>query len=339
MKQRHNELYKSVSRGITLQSVILLIATLIAFFLVGMKSSFFAFSVFRTDIGFWYFIIFIILAVYNMFTVRYTSRRFMDLINGIHKIAAGDFNVRLDSGKNDFLSILYNDFNKMAAELQNTSMLSSDFVNSYSHEFKTPIVSINGFANLLLEQNVSVEDSRRYLQIIADESARLAELANSTLSLSKLDSQQIISNRISYSLDEQLRRCVIMLSTVWNKKSITFSGDFEEITYNSNEELLQQLWLNLLNNAIKYTPSGGEISVSLHHYEKSAVVVISDNGIGMDEETARHVFDKYYQGPAAVNGLGLGLSIAKRITDLCGGTISIESRLNEGSIFTVKLPL
>jgi signal transduction histidine kinase len=340
MMQRHNELYKSLSRGISLQSVILLIATLIAFFLVGMKSHFlFPFVALRSDIGFWYFIIFIILAVYNVVTVRYTSRRFLNLVGGIHKIAAGDFSVRLGSGKEDFLSILYDDFNKMASELQNTSMLRSDFVNNYSHEFKTPIVAINGFANLLLEQNVSDEDRKRYLQIIADESARLADLANSTLALSKLDSQQIISDRISYSLDEQLRRCVIMLSAVWNKKNITFSGDFDEVAYNNNEELLQQLWLNLLNNAIKYTPSGGEIYVSLHCYGKSAVVVICDNGIGMDEETARHIFDKYYQGPSAVNGLGLGLSIAKRITDLCGGTISVESRLNEGSIFTVKLPL
>ena len=260
------------------------------------------------------------------------------LMDGIEEVADGNFDVTLNEKKAGPFIGVYRNFNKMCAELHDVSVLRNDFTNSYSHEFKTPIVSINGFAKLLLERDVSDEDRQMYLNIIADESLRLAQLADNTILLSRLDSQQIITNRAPYALDEQLRNCVIMLASNWSEKGITFSGELEEIEYNGDQELMQHLWLNLINNAVKFTPERGEVDVSLICSGNNAVVCISDTGIGIDEETRRHIFDKYYRAGSAT-GLGLGLSIAKRITDMCGGTIEVASMPDEGSTFTVTLPL
>lgn len=345
MKDKYQELQRKLIKGFRMQSLIIIVSNIIALFIVAVKTQ----SLVKPQaldiifvsglelIG----IVSIILGFYNFISIRFLNSRFLSLIKGIEAIADGDFDVRLDSANSAFLSPIYEDFNKMAAELQNTGILRTDFINSYSHEFKTPIVSINGFANLLMERNVSEEDRKKYLKIIADESARLSELANDTLLLSKLDSQQIIPDKKTYALDEQLRHCVILLSVDWGKKNIDLAGELSEVSYTGNEELMQHLWMNLLNNAIRYTPAGGEIRVSLSREENSAVIRVADNGTGMDEETVIHIFDKYYQGTAAgkLYGLGLGLSIAKRIVDLCGGIISVETRKNEGSTFTVRLPL
>jgi signal transduction histidine kinase len=282
----------------------------------------------------------IILTVFNYFLSKSIYRHVSNLSEGIKKAANGDFNVRLDPNTAGPLSQVYANFNKMGAELQNVQVLRNDFINSYSHEFKTPITSINGFANLLLDSNVTEEEKTQYLNIIKDESAKLADLANSTILLSKLDSQQIISNKTLYSLDEQLKQCAILLSAEWSKKEIVLSYELDSVVYNGNSELMQHLWLNLLSNAIKFTPQHGAITVSLTQNDGAIFVQISDTGVGMSEEVMTHIFDKYYQGSKSytAQGLGLGLPIVKRITELCGGTIKVISAENEGSTFIIMLP-
>ena len=229
----------------------------------------------------------------------------------------------------------------MAQELQGVQTLRSDFINNFSHEFKTPITAVKGFAELLLDPSTSGEEREEYLQIILDESARLADLANSTLLLSKLESQQYISNKTIFLLDEQIKRCAILLSPAWEKKEIAFSADLESARYCGNEELMRHVWLNLLGNAVKYTPEGGEVSVTLRVGPGMLRVQVSDTGIGMSEEVQAHVFDKYYQGKNGQDGkgLGLGLSIVHRIVELCGGSVTVSSEEDQGSTFTVLLPV
>lgn len=147
------------------------------------------------------------------------------------------------------------------AELDSIQILRNDFINSYSHKFKTPIASINGFASLLLEKDISTSEQRQYLEIIVEESARLSKLASNTILLSKLSSQQIVTDTERYDLSEQIRQCSIILSKEWLDKKIEFSGEFQSVMYIGNRELMQHLWLNILGNAVKYTPTGGEISV------------------------------------------------------------------------------
>ena len=281
------------------------------------------------------------LAVANFFTFRFTYRFFGNLTKGMESVAKGDYSIKLSVKRSGPFKKIYEDFNKMVGELRSVNMLRNDFVNSYSHEFKTPIVSINGFANLLLEQEVTDEERRMYLQIIADESARLSELAGSSVLLTKLDSQQIVAEKSVYSLDEQIRECVIVLSHAWGEKNINVSGELEELEYNGSAELLRHVWLNIISNAVKYTPENGSIDISLKRKDGNAVAVIADTGIGMDEQTRSRIFEKYYRGDntASGGGLGLGLSIVDRIVKICGGTVQVQSEPDKGSTFTVTLPM
>lgn len=268
------------------------------------------------------------------------NRSLSRLTRGLEAVAGGDYSVRLDPAMAGPFSGTYEDFNKMGKELQSVQTLREDFINNFSHEFKTPISAIQGFAELLQEPGLPEEERRQYVQIILDDATRLAGLADSALLLTHLESQQVIPDQKPYALDEQIKRCAILLSGQWEKKRIAFSAELEEATFTGNEELMNHVWLNLLSNAIKYTPEGGEITVTLAVSDGVLTVRVADTGVGMDRETRRHIFDKYYQGPSGkkLQGLGLGLSIVHRIVELCGGSIEVQSVINQGSAFTVRLP-
>lgn len=283
----------------------------------------------------------IIVVPINTLAYRRRLKEVKTLSDGIQKIADGDFTTKIPINKRDQMFPVYENFNKMSAELASVQLLRNDFINSYSHEFKTPIASINGFASLLLDKEYSKEDEKMYLKIIKEESERLTNLATNTILLSKLSSQQIVTDIETYDLGEQLRQCSIILSQSWLEKKIEFSGDYPNVQYKGNKELMQHLWLNIIGNAVKYTPVGGEITAQLMRAGRIIRVVISDTGEGMTKETLEHMFDPYYQGDTshATKGLGLGMSIAKRITELCNGTIRVESELSVGSQFIIELPI
>ena len=275
-------------------------------------------------------------------TVMYRRRlkEITTLSDAIRKVAGGDYIARIDCTKGGQMTPIYEDFNKMCAELASVQILRNDFINSYSHEFKTPIASINGFASLVLEKKLPEAEQRKYLEIIVEESARLSKLASNTILLSRLSSQQIVTDTERYDLSEQLRQCVIILSKSWLDKKIEFNGEFPTAMFIGNKELMQHLWLNILGNAVKYTPTGGDITAEVIPQNDSITVQITDTGEGMSQETLEHLFDPYYQGDASHSkqGLGLGLSIAKRIVELCKGSITAQSELGTGSRFTVVLP-
>lgn len=277
-------------------------------------------------------------------TATLFSRRFNRMVSGLTRglraVADGDFSQRLEPEEGGPLQPAYEDFNKMSKELQSIQTLRADFINHFSHEFKTPITAVSGFAELLQEPGLTEEERSQYLQIIAEEAHRLANLANSTLLMSRLESQHSIPEKEPFSLDEQIKRCTILLSSAWEKKRIAFSADLEPVSYVGNEELMRHVWINLLNNAIKFTPEGGEVSITLQCSPEQIQVQISDTGIGMSPEMISHIFDQYYQGEPnhTEKGLGLGLSIVHRIVELCGGQIQVDSIPDQGSVFTVLLP-
>lgn len=217
----------------------------------------------------------------------------------------------------------------------------SDFFDCLSHEMKTPITAIKGFAELIQSVELSEEERRQYLQIIIDESSRLAGLVDNVRLLARSGRRDFVIRQKPYPLDEQLRRCLVLLSSAWEQKGLVLSARLEPVTCCGDEELLRHVWLNLLDNAIKYTPEGGRIHVSLAREGDEAVVLVSDSGAGIPEEEQPHIFEKYYQrkGGRTGSGLGLGLSIVRRILDLCGGRVSVCSAAEQGSTFTVRLPI
>ena len=272
---------------------------------------------------------------------RRRAREVVTLSEAIQKVAAGDYSTRITEYKRAQIKPIYDDFNKMCAELESVKLLRNDFLNSYSHEFKTPISSINGFASLVLEKDLPEEEQKKYLKIIVDESARLSNLATSTILLSKLTAQSIVTDIEEYDLGEQLRECSIILSGKWLQKNMEFDVSLDHVMYSGNKEMMQHLWINLLDNAVKYTPEGGKVTVSVSEENGYAIVKIADTGEGMSKEVRDHLFDPYFQGDSSHSrqGLGLGLSIVKRIVELCKGTITVRSKVGEGSIFTVILPM
>lgn len=281
----------------------------------------------------------ILLVPMNMMFYRSRKKEIKILSEGIRHLAEGDFDYEIPLKKGYSLAKVYANFNKMCEELRSVQILRNDFINSYSHEFKTPIASINGFASLLLEKELSEEERSEYLKIIIEETDRLSRLATNTILLSRLSTQKIVTDTQRYDLSEQIRQCSILLSQKWMEKEIDFTLNLPDVMFDGNRELMQHLWINLISNAIKHTPSKGEISVIAEENEKMITVIISDNGEGMDENTKKHLFEPYFQGDASRSeqGLGLGLSIVKRIVELCEGSISVESAPGKGSTFSVRL--
>lgn len=277
------------------------------------------------------------------FVILRSIRSKMDLLlDGIEEVANGNLDVSIDTKNAGEYERIYENFNLMTKELKKTKEEMNSFVNEFTHEFKTPITSIKGFAKYLANTGEGVESPERmkYINIIADEAERLSDLSVNTLLLSKVEACQILTDKSEFDLGEQIKQCAILMLPQIEDKNIELDIDVGKITIYSNEEFLNQVWINLISNAIKFTPKNGKISVSAEEKDQEITVSVSDNGIGMDEETATHIFEKYYQKKASnsVQGNGIGLSIVKRIVTLCNGTITVNSVLNEGSAFIVTLP-
>lgn len=268
-------------------------------------------------------------------------RPLRELIAATKTVAKGDFSVRLNAEDQiGEMAELIESFNVMTEDLSGIEMFRSDFINTFSHEFKTPIVSIRGFAKQLQNETLTPEERREYTEIIISESERLTKLSSNILLLSKLENQSILSDQSDFSLDEQLRSDILLLEKQWTGKDLEIMVDLDEVTYCGNAEVLSQLWVNLLSNAIKFTPQGGKIEIRLTQDHEWAKVMVRDNGIGMSEDTMQHAFEKFYQGDRShsVQGNGLGLSLVKRIVELCNGVISLESEEGNGTTVYVSLP-
>lgn len=264
-------------------------------------------------------------------------RKTMDAVD---QIASGDYSARLNiRGPEDFRR-LSEKFNHMAQEIGSIELLRSDFINNFSHEFKTPIVSIRGFAKALKWDDLTPEERNEYLDIIIEESDRLAELSSSILNLSKIEQQTILTNQKRLNLSEQIRLVIALLDSKWSSKQISISFDSEELFLVGNEEMLKQVWINVLDNAIKFSPTGSSISITAIQSAETITVSVSDQGIGMSEETMQHAFDKFYQGDLShtTRGNGIGLSLIKKIIELHQGVITISSTQNRGTTVQISLP-
>lgn len=275
-------------------------------------------------------------------------RPMRQMINATKQLASGDFSVRMPRQKRiepRELREFAGAFNTAAEELSSTEILRKDFIHNFSHEFKTPIVSMNGFANLLLEDDLSEEDRREYLTVIRDESNRLAELSSNILSFSRIESQSILADTEceAFRIDEQLRQSILITQQKWSAKHLDFSAEMQDCIYKGCRTMLSEVWINLLDNAAKFSDSGGRISVILHaeatDKHERIIISIIDHGPGMDENTRKHIFEQFYQGDTshAAEGNGLGLAMVKKILSLHHSDITVSSEPGHGSCFTVTL--
>jgi signal transduction histidine kinase len=274
---------------------------------------------------------------------RFPLKPVNKIITQMNRLASGDFKARLEIegplAKHSAVKEVTDSFNRMAEELQSTEMLRSDFINNFSHEFKTPIVSIAGFAKLLRRGSLPAEKQEEYLAIIETESMRLSQMATNVLNLTKVENQTILTDVTEYNLSEQIRSCILLLSEKWEQKEIEYALDFNEYTIHANEELLKQVWINLLGNAVKFTPVGGLIEVRITEQENSITVSVRNTGSEIAPEHQERIFNKFYQADEshASEGNGIGLAIVKRVVELHEGEISVSSG-SGSTTFTVTLP-
>jgi len=274
----------------------------------------------------------------GIFFLRYPMRPVKKLVHAMNRLAEGHFDERLNFGETGPMGELADTFNTLASELQSTEMLRSDFVNNFSHEFKTPIVSIHGFATLLQQEPLTPKQ-RDYVDVIADESMRLASMATNVLNLSKVENQSILTTCHEYNLSEQLRKCILLLEKKWVAKDISFDADFEEHDICADAELMKQVWVNLLDNAIKFSPEGSEIGVQIISQPDCMEVSITNHGAMIPPKDQKRLFDKFWQGDTshASQGTGIGLSVVKTIVELHKGKVKVRSSKAE-TTFTVVLP-
>lgn len=281
-------------------------------------------------------------AVLSMLMSRVILAPVTRLSEASRQIARGEFGLNLTyDGTIPEFQDTYQSFNTMAKELSAIETLRSDFIANVSHEFKTPLTAIEGYAMLLQDHELPQKEQAECAEKILQSAGRLSTLVSNILMLTKLEQQTDRVEKAPFWLDEQLRQVMVGLEPLWGAKDLELDLELEPLRCNGSEDLLYHVWSNLLSNAVKFSPNGGVLSVRLEKREKSAVFTVTDRGPGMTADVQRHIFDKFYQGDHSrrQEGSGLGLPLAKRITQLCGGTISVQSQPGQGSTFTVTLPM
>lgn len=272
---------------------------------------------------------------------RAVLKNVREFIEATEKLSRGDFSARLNIKRPPEFRILSKNFNAMAKELGGIEVLRTDFINNFSHEFKTPIISIKGFAEILKDDDLSKEEKNEYLDIIIEESKRLSSLATNVLNLSKIETQVILNDIQRFNIGEQIRQSILLLDSKFQSKNILLDINIEDCYVNGNKEMLNQVWVNLLDNAIKFNNKNGIVSVNMKKEEGNIFINITDTGLGITRESISKIFDKFYQGDRShsTNGNGLGLTIVKKIIELHGGTIECDSIVSKGTKFTIILPI
>lgn len=292
------------------------------------------------------FVSFLCVLFYGLWHKYYIEKPVKKILNATNAVASGDFSTQIEmkhksSLRFNELDQITENFNLMTKELSGTETLRTDFIANVTHELKTPLASIQNYA-ALLETTPITSVQREYTDAIVRNSKQLSELITNILKLNKLENQQIFPEASEFNLSEQLTECILSYENLLEQKQINLDTDIEEkILISADASLLTLVWNNLMSNAIKFTPDKGSIDISLHRAGNSAVMTISDTGCGMNEQTMSHIFDKFYQGDTshAAQGNGLGLALAKKVIDICSGTVKLESIETKGSSFIVTLPL
>lgn len=268
------------------------------------------------------------------------------LAEATKKVAHGDFSIYVKpihlNGNYDYIDYMIQDFNLMVEELGSIETLKTDFFSNVSHEIKTPLSVIQSYAQALQNENLTPQEKKDYTNTIIKYSKRLSELITNFLKLKKLEKQNIQPIAKPYDVCRQLTECILQFENIWETKNITVQVNTEDRRIiETDASLIELIWNNLLSNAFKFTPPGGEVSLSQTATEEEVIIKISDTGEGMSEENMQHIFEKFYQGDSSrsTEGNGLGLSLVLRVLQIIGGSISVKSALGQGSTFTVRIPI
>lgn len=287
------------------------------------------------------FVCTIIDAVRRRITVERPVKK---IVEAAERIAKGDYHVKIEPingiTRGDGLDRIVACCNKMASELSGIETMQSDFISNVSHEIKTPLSVIESYGTLLAADTLDGGDRVRYANAINKQTRKLSELISNILRLSKLENREVFPNKSLFDLGAQVAECLVEFENIWEKKSIEISVSIDDgVLVSADKELLSLIWNNLISNALKFTNEGGKVSVSVRSEGENAVVSVADTGCGIQPEVGKHIFEKFYQGDTShkTEGNGLGLALVKRVADIVGGEIEVNSTPGVGSVFTFKL--
>ncbi|QIB70466.1 two-component sensor histidine kinase [Aminipila butyrica] len=272
-------------------------------------------------------------------------RLLSEVMDTLERIAKGDFSVQLNHSlkEDEPFAKLVKGVNEMALNLKQTENMRQEFISNVSHEIQSPLASIKGFTHVLHHDELTPEERKHYLDIIETEIMRLSRLSENLLKLAALDSDSVKFQPQPYRLDKQLRSLILSCEPQWVEKKINMTAFLDSVTVTADEDMMSQVWVNLIHNSIKFTPEGGSIQVDLHQLENIVECKISDTGIGIDTEAQQHIFERFYKADKSrertKKGSGLGLSIVKKTVETHGGKITVQSEPGAGTSFTVSLPL
>ena len=282
-------------------------------------------------------------AFFSFFLTKIPLKPFHYFISQMNELTRGNYKTRLKEmpifPKHPTVLEVTNSFNKLAEELEQTELLRSDFINNFSHEFKTPIVSIAGYAKLLKKGQLDEKQKQEYLDIIEEESLRLASMATNVLNMTKIENQGILSNVTKFNVSEQIRKCFLLFEKQWIMKDIDFNLIFDEYEIEADEELLKHVWMNLIDNAIKFSNQGGTIEISIKEEKEDIIISILNTGSEISEDQQQKIFNKFYQVDCShsTKGNGIGLSLVKAVVELHKGTIQVKSK-DHVTVFITTLP-
>ncbi|MDR3239576.1 MAG: HAMP domain-containing histidine kinase [Clostridiales bacterium] len=292
-------------------------------------------------LGFFIWILTLIHALKYKEHTRMIIRLQSQMLDALAEIARGNFNVLLAPEEHNPLGEIVDAINKMAKDLGSLETMRQDFISNVSHEIQSPLTSIGGFAALLKNAALSAEERRHYAEIIEAESRRLSSLSDNLLKLSALDTEKKPLVMQMFRLDKQLEKIALTLEPQWSAKSLNLEADLVKCEYRGDEALLSQMWVNLLHNAIKFTPDGGDIRIALTESDGAVTVTVADSGIGIADEDKPRIFERFYKADKsrdrALGGNGLGLSLVKKIAELHSGSVSVDSEIGKGSTFKITL--
>lgn len=278
----------------------------------------------------------------SIFISKKQIRTIINISNATQEVTKGNFDIKLDENiKATEINTMVCNFNRMIRELKNTELFRNDFIENVSHEFKTPLSAIEGYATLLQKKDLSRDKQIEYTKKILFNTKRLSSLTGNILLLSRLENQEIEIQKENYSLDEQIREIILLFEPQWTNKNLELDIELESIYYIGNKELLAQVWQNIIGNAIKFVSNNGKIHIILFKEKNKIKIMIADNGIGMNSDVIHRIYEKFYQGDEShsTSGNGLGLTLSKRIIDLHNGDIQVSSKEEKGTTFTIVLPI
>ena len=286
-----------------------------------------------------FFTIFVALII-NSLTIKTVIKPIKAVSDAMQQVTRGNFDIQLEVVGNDEISVLQRNFNTMTEGLKQNEEMSKNFASIVSHEYKTPIAAITGYAQLLYNGGLEEEEEKQYIKTILEQSKRLSNLSVNMLQLARLDSNTVGMSKEMFSLDEQIRNVIVNMENLWEQKNIEMDINLDKAQVYCNSQMLYHVWENLLSNAIKFTPENGKITVTCQVSDNYAVVKVADTGCGISPENIPHIFERFYKSDSEVNadGNGLGLAITQKIIQLSGGKVSVESEAGKGSLFTVTLP-